>query len=131
MWLNVGSHIISDDPGDGGPYSGYTEDAEELEDYGVSLGAYLGKHYAGRDKALNETHLGFMPNVGDSVYMVIEDHSDGDTFSSTAHVFEPMKIFTTHEAATAWTTSPEGERCKDTGYFGGHNAYIIKEVRVK
>lgn len=103
---------------------------EILKDYGCSLGAYLGRAYIGRSKALTEEHIGFMPQQNDVVWMVIESHTEGDSFGHTDEAFRPVKVFKTYQDANAWLGTEEAERCKMDGYFERHNEYIIKDVHV-
>ncbi len=131
MWLNVSEMDTGSDRGDGSPYSGYSRDTETLEDYGVSIGAYLGKTYGDRSRALTEEHIGFMPIAGSGVFMIIEDYASGSTFGKTAHQFRPVKIFKTRKDANEWMLTEEAERCRDTDYFGGHNEYLVKSCVVE
>ncbi len=131
MWVDVSEQDTGSIDGDGSPYSGYSSNTETLEDYGVSIGAYLGQSYGGRSKALTKEHLGFMPIAGDGVFMIIEDYSTGSSFGNTEHQFRPVKIFKTRIDANEWLLTEEAERCKDTDYFGGHNKYLVKSVVVE
>ncbi len=129
LWVNTFEYVVRprdpDDEWDAGDYG------EDLEGYGVCIGAQSKSSYLGRDKSLSEEHLGFFPNKGDTVFLVIESYGTGSTFGHTSPCYQPVKIFKTYDDAKAWLVSPEGERCKDSDYFGGHNEYLIKDVVVQ
>lgn len=129
LWVSTHTEVVRErnenDEWDSG------DDTEVLDDYGVSLGPHLGCGYGSRDRALTEEHIGFMPEIGDLVYMVIEDYGSGSTFGHTDSNFAPVKVFATYKDANDWLTTPEAKRCKDTDYFGGHNQYLIEEVHVR
>lgn len=96
-------------------------------DYGVCIGAPFKRSYLARNRSLNEHHLGFFPNKGETVFMVIESYGTGCTFGSTNPCYQPVKVFKTYQDAKTWLVSPEA----DSDYFGGHNEFIIKEVTVE
>jgi len=130
LWVKTSEYTTRErDPNDEWDDGDY---AEELEDYGVCIGANKSKSsYLNRDRALNESHLGFFPKINDPVYMIIESYGTGSTFGNTNPCYQPIKIFKTREEAENWMDTPEAERCKDTDYFGGHNEYIVKRVWVE
>ena len=103
-----------------------------LDDYGVSIGLPNKKsRYYEEEKSFNKEDIGFMPSVGDVVYLVIESYDDGCTFGHTFNRHHPMHLFKTYEKAVKWTNSKDAKQCQDSGYFGGHNEWIIKEVVVR
>lgn len=104
----------------------------ELIGYGVSIGRPKEKNrYDSEERSFNEEDIGFMPKVGDVVYMVIERYSDGCTFGNTDGYHLPVHIFKTYEEANNWTESKEAQAFKYDSYFGGHQDWLIKEVLVK
>lgn len=133
MWVATSTFVKRErDPNDEWDIG---DEGEELEDYGVVLdGGEIQPrrgYYPTRSRSLTEEELGFMPKAGDDVFMVIEVYGDGCTFGNQSPLYKPMKIFKTYYEAEAWKTSPEGNACKDDGYFGGHKDYIIEKVMVR
>lgn len=112
-------------------YTREPDESESLDSFGVALGAGTNGRDYGKDKCLTEAHIGFMPAVGDTVYLVIEVYGEGCTFGHTRPCYRPAKVFKTKADAEAWIDSPEGEACKDTDYFGGHDEYLIEAVEVE
>lgn len=133
LWVTVSDLVTrepyKDDDWDRG------DSAESLENYGVDLSdpnlpqkhksANMYGHYSSRDRCMNAKQLGFMPKVGDKVYLVIEIFSSGDTFGNTDPQFRPAKVFKTAKSANKWLASEEAENFKDIDYFGGHKSYEI------
>lgn len=107
------------------------EDGEVLSGFGVLFGKDNHKISSSHSECMGEAFLGFMPKKGDTVFLIIERYGSGSTFGSTNPVFRPCKIFKTYEDSENWTKSEEGERFKDTDYFGGHQEYLIEMVTVE
>ncbi len=113
------------------------ERAEELQSYGVELRGGPEKaeakpgRWGSRDVCLDESQLGFMPQRGQVVRLVIEEYCDGCTFGSTSPIFKPVRIFKTGAEARAWTESDEAGRYKFDGYFGGHIGFRVELVEVE
>lgn len=63
---------------------------------------------------------------GATVWVLIEDYSDGDTFGHDANNFESKGVFPSYEDAD------KASQCMHvkSGYFQGHNGWIIQEVVV-
>lgn len=100
-----------------------------LRSCGVTVGAPTHVAYD-ESMAFNEADIGFMPQKGDTVFMVIEQYGDGSTFGTRRGLCRPQHLFKTYAEAEAWTKTEEAKRCEDTDYFGGHEEWLIQETVV-
>jgi len=67
-----------------------------------------------------------LANVGDTVYVVVEDYGSGSTFGRTEHDYSVEGVFATGKEAAEFVEVST----KNNDYFGGHNRWIIESVVV-
>lgn len=110
-------HEQLEEPSAGGSEAGFDRGTDTYHLVGVTAEATT--------KDYGEEVIGRV--IDDKVFVLIEDYASGDTFGRTESSFKVVAVYGSYSAAEKGAAN--APKCSD--YFGGHNQFLIEEVRLK